>query len=224
MIGHPQIPEHRVALRLCATCGNPLSQGRGPEDLLQILLLHKHVVACRKRNLAMAPSQKHGFIVVACVQYLLGYAHGQINESYVYTSLSEIFPPLSALETNPSDPSPPVGKQKFSRCCLQAVRESYVIKDGKVLNNPDQENPFISLSPSELNSTQWPCGATFANKDDGAPEVTVPYSWCNSNCGGWQRSTGTALSEWVQPFVGFILPSAVFCLNVSPFSTQFRAH
>lgn len=167
----------------------------------------------------MAPGHKHGLVLVACVLYLLSHAHGQINESYVYTSLTEVFPSLSALETDPSNPSPPAGGQKFPRCCLQAVSESYIIKDGKVLNNPDRKSAFISSSPADLNTTQWPCGATFANKDDGAPEVMVPYSWCNSKCSGWQMSTGTALSEWVQPFVGFILPSAVFCLNVSRISS-----
>lgn len=162
----------------------------------------------------MNPSQQHGFLLVLCCAYLFSLAHCQLNESFVYTSLAEVFPSLSSLETNPSDPSPPVGKQKFSRCCLQAVSESYVIKDGKVLNTPNKKSAFIDLSPADLNATQWPCGATYANNDTGAPEVKVPFSWCNQNCGGWQRSAATTLSEWVQPFVGFILPSAVFCLHV----------
>jgi hypothetical protein len=131
-----------------------------------------------------------------------------------YTSLAEAFPPLEALDQTPFNRYPSIGRQNFTQCCLQAVSESYIIRDGKVLNNPNAEDTFIRLSPSELNATQFPCGATYKGKSEGAPPVIVPYSWCSQNCGGWQRSTNAALSEWVQPFVGFILPSAVFCLHV----------
>ena len=168
-------------------------------------------------------ARRHGLLFALCYVCLLGPVNTQLNESFVYTNLSEVFPSLSSLDTNPADPSPPVGRQKFSRCCLQAVSESYVIVRGKVQNNPRNESVFINLSPAELNATQWPCGAAYDGRDEGAPEVKVPYSWCKQKCDGWQRSTGTALSEWVQPFVGFILPSAVFCLHASRLDLSFFA-
>jgi hypothetical protein len=141
--------------------------------------------------------------------------HSQQSPPSSFTSLAEAFPPLQALEQTPLDRSPPIGRQNFTQCCLQAVSESYIILNGEVVNKPNTDNPFIRLSPLDLNATQFPCGASYKGKDEGAPEVRVPYSWCYQNCGGWQRSSNAALSEWVQPFVGFILPSAVFCLHVS---------
>lgn len=192
--------------------------GRGPEDPFQILSsINRYCCAVStKHNIPkMAPGCMHGFLVALCYAFLLSPVHGQLNESFTYTSLAEAFPSLNSLETNPPNGSPPVGRQKFSRCCLQAVNESYIIRNGKIRINPDGKSRYIELLPSNLNATQFPCGAKFAGDDDGAAEVRVPYSWCRQNCGGWQRSTGTELSEWVQPLVGFILPSAVFCLHVS---------
>ena len=48
----------------------------------------------------------------------------------------------------------------------------------------------------------------------GAPLVSVPYRWCRDNCMGWQLSRSTKLNQWVGPFVGFLVPSVVFCLAI----------
>ncbi len=141
---------------------------------------------------------------------LLVPAYGALNASYSYSNVSEAFPPLDALYTTSLDRAPWLGGQNFTRCCLQAVSESYVVQGGHV----NKTGTFIDLSPDELSDAQFPCGAAYNGSDAGAPIVTVPYSWCYEKCGGWQQSTNKVLSQWVQPFVGFILPAAVFCLNV----------
>lgn len=152
--------------------------------------------------------------------YLLkaGQCQRDSDDSIKYSSLEELFPGLAALRTDPPNHHPPPGGQLFSRCCRQAINESYQIINGRVVQVP---NMFIDYTPAALNATQFPCGAKYQEDNyEGAPEVRVPYSWCKDNCDGWQKSSGTALTEWVQPFVGFILPSAVFCLHV-PRKKQF---
>jgi hypothetical protein len=145
---------------------------------------------------------------------VFGLVQGQLNASIHYTDLAQAFPPLQDLYTSSLDKSPWIGGQNFTRCCLLAVSQSYIIQGGLVLNNPDTSQNYINLSPADLNASQFPCGATYDGDSAGAPLVIVPYSWCNQNCAGWQQSSNKALGQWVQPFVGFILPAAVFCLNV----------
>jgi hypothetical protein len=135
------------------------------------------------------------------------------NDSIRYDSLVDIFPALKSLEIDRPNKHPSPGQQHFPRCCLQAIQESYTIIDGEVYATPRN---FVNLTAPQLNATQFPCGAKYQDDNqEGAPEVRVPYGWCKDNCDGWQRSSSKALNEWVQPFVGFILPAAVFCLHVS---------
>lgn len=155
--------------------------------------------------------------IISC-QFLLGLSltfypvHAQLdsNDTVTYDSLVDLFPALKSLEVDRPNKHPKPGQQHFPRCCLQAVREDY---EGK---SSTFRGKFTNLTVSQLNTTQFPCGAKFQDDhEEGAPEVRVDYRWCKSNCDGWQRSSSKALNEWVQPFVGFILPSAVFCLHVS---------
>jgi hypothetical protein len=105
-----------------------------------------------------------------------------------------------------------LGGQNFTWCCLLAVSDSYTVQsDGSVVENPVS---YTGLSFDAFNASQFACTATYNGINNAAPAVTVPYSWCKSNCGGWQRSHDNDLTQWIQPFVGFILPAAVFCLNV----------
>jgi len=131
------------------------------------------------------------------------------SSSYSFSNLSEVFPTLQDLYTRPNTSR--VGGQNFTRCCLWAVSESYQIQNGQVTLTG---NAFIDLTPDQLSDTQFPCGATYNGSNAGAPQVVIPYSWCSRNCGGWALSSTVVLTQWIQPFVGFILPAAVFCLNV----------
>jgi len=141
-------------------------------------------------------------------------ARSQLNTSYHYANLSEAFPQLDSLYTGRVEYH--VGRRNTTRCCLQAVSESYVMQDGQPIQNPNSAEDYIDFPPMNLSQSQFPCGAAYNGDKNGAQPVVVPYSWCKQNCGGWEKSSNTALSQWVQPFVGFILPAAVFCLNVRP--------
>jgi hypothetical protein len=118
-----------------------------------------------------------------------------------------------------STPAPKsIGSQNFTRCCLQAVRDWQAGEtDITVAWGEFSKNPSYVFAPDSLSSSGagFPCGNSYTDNPDGAPEVLVTYSWCKSNCGGWQQSTNADLAQWIIPFIGFILPAAVFCLNVS---------
>jgi hypothetical protein len=60
------------------------------------------------------------------------------------------------------------------------------MQDGQLIKNPNADLDFIIASPSNLSSSQFLCGATYNGDTGGAQLVTVPYSWCKQNCGGWQ--------------------------------------
>jgi hypothetical protein len=131
-----------------------------------------------------------------------------------YANVTDAIPQLQDLYNFPLRRPTWLGGQNFTVCCLKAVDASYQIQDGQVSLVSDVASQFINLTAEDLNATQFPCGAAYNGSDAGAPLVTIPYSWCKTNCGGWQQSTNRILTQWIQPFVGFILPAAVFCLNV----------
>jgi hypothetical protein len=136
------------------------------------------------------------------------------NASLTYPDLTTAFPQLTNWNAPPHTP-PSLGGRNLTKCCARAVFESFQLINGSVQYSP---NNFIAgpLSIAEFGDAQFPCGAKYSDTyNKGAPSVRVPYSWCKSNCGGWVKSEASSLSQWVQAFVGFILPSIVFCLNVS---------
>jgi hypothetical protein len=132
------------------------------------------------------------------------------------TRTSDYYSPLNDLAT--PTPYKAVGGQNFTRCCLQAVKDWRAGEtDITVTWGEFSQNPSYVFGPDTLSSSGagFPCGNSYNENPDGAPEVLVTYSWCTSNCGGWQQSTNADLAQWIIPFIGFILPAAVFCLNVS---------
>lgn len=130
---------------------------------------------------------------------------------------SAFFSPLGDLDTpGPSPRQLLLGQQNFTRCCLQAVQDwrQGGEPDVTILSSRNPTVVFASADQLGTSGEQFPCGATYNGDDRGAPQVLISYDWCTSNCGGWQRSASSVLTQWVQPFVGFILPSVAFCLNV----------
>lgn len=112
-----------------------------------------------------------------------------------------------------------LANQNFTRCCLRALSDWQQNSSNPDIIVQSSKNPFrVFTNVDDLSKTkteeQFPCGAGYAGKPEGATRVKISYTWCKSNCGGWQRSRSAVLEQWVQPFVGFILPAAVFCLNV----------
>ena len=95
------------------------------------------------------------------------------------------------------------GGQDFIHCCATALS---TFSTGSDLTD-------ISVDPFSRNS-QYPCGATYQGDSAGAPAVKITYRWCHEQCPGWQVSKPDKLTQWLQPFVGFILPAVIFSLNV----------
>jgi hypothetical protein len=96
------------------------------------------------------------------------------------------------------------GGQNFTYCCVKAINS--------FLQNGNSSE--IAISSSFSPKSQYPCGATWQGNPVGAPSVKVSYTWCSQQCPGWQLSRSQKLNEWLQPFVGFILPAVIFTLNV----------
>ena len=152
------------------------------------------------------------FLLQLCLGLLIAVAHGQTT----YANLTDAIPQLADLYPPHTGPKHvrSLGNQNFTRCCLQAVADSYSVnQNGFVVQNKPS---YTNLDFQDFNASQFPCGAQYNGNDSGAPLVTVSYTWCAQNCPGWDHSTDSDLTQWIQPFVGFILPAAVFCLNVRP--------
>ena len=99
------------------------------------------------------------------------------------------------------------GAQNFTSCCIKAVNLFGM--------NGNLSTSDVQVSRAFLyNGSQYPYGATWQGDRAGAPSVKVSFTWCNQQCPGWELSSSRKLNEWLQPFVGFILPAVIFTLNV----------
>ncbi|KAK3393873.1 hypothetical protein B0H63DRAFT_505689 [Podospora didyma] len=141
------------------------------------------------------------------------------------SNITEAIPQLEDLAPLPSTGHPiKAGGQDWAHCCLLAVNASFQVNhDNATLeysSRPFLNPTLVSASDFAIAATtagggSFPCGATFDGKNfEGAPEVRAPYSWCISTCDGWQVSHRGALTQWIGPLVGFILPCLAFCLNI----------
>jgi hypothetical protein len=140
------------------------------------------------------------------------------------SNVSQAIPQLDGLTFEPPDTayrSITVGGQNWTHCCLLAVNSSFRIDpENSSLEYSSQSFIDGPISVSEFADDaeraggSFPCGATFDGNFSGAPEVHVPYDWCRSSCDGWQLSHRVALTQWIGPLVGFILPCLAFCLNI----------
>ena len=114
-----------------------------------------------------------------------------------------------------------LGSQDFNRCCLLAM---------------NQAQKADGVSVENLTSGQDPCGATYSGillalENHNLPStieadhrtgnhtstpglVNITVRWCWHNCAGWQLSRTSQLNQWVSPFLGFLIPSVVFCLAI----------
>lgn len=135
------------------------------------------------------------------------------------TTVGQLIPPI----TNNSQYMPKnwtrlIGGQNVTWCCTKALADSLTIDQNNSLAFTE-DAPVINLDLNALqlatNAGQFPCGAIYSGEyPNGAPEVTVSYSWLVDTCPGWQLSSGKNLNAWLQPLSGFLLPSVVFCLSV----------
>lgn len=133
-------------------------------------------------------------------------------------SVGDLVPQLANLSFHPPSPRPlGLGGQNFTHCCLRAVNISLTVEHGNLsFTDTSFFPPDLSISSLEaaIDNDDFPCGASWNGDPAGSPVVQVPYTWCASQCPGWEISHLRALSQWVGPLVQFILPSMAFCLNV----------
>ncbi|RWA05993.1 hypothetical protein EKO27_g9108 [Xylaria grammica] len=133
-------------------------------------------------------------------------------------SVASFFPQLAALSLDPPDPRPvAIGGQSFTHCCLIALDESLVVRDGN-LSYADISfvDPSVSIDDLQYaaQNDAFPCGAEFTGDKNGAPVISVTYNWCRDKCPGWELSHFNVLQQWVGPLVQFIVPCLAFCTNV----------
>src|SRR5271167_3266057 len=109
----------------------------------------------------MCEALSHGWLYAFLfLLSLLGPVRGDFDPSQSYQNLSQAFPPLASFyDPFPSRPIN-LGGQNFTRCCLQAVLESYDLdKNGHVVLNPSTN--YTGLSPENFAKDQFPCGAGY---------------------------------------------------------------
>lgn len=137
-----------------------------------------------------------------------------------YSSLGEAIPQLANLTSQvPGLMAVAAGGQNFTHCCLRAMNQSLFVEGSNgslAFSNPSYFLPSLTIPDLEsaVSGSNFPCGASWNGDWAGAPVVRVPYTWCLSQCEGWEMSRFDVLSQWIGPLVQFILPSLAFCLNV----------
>lgn len=137
-----------------------------------------------------------------------------------YSSVGEAIPELANLTYRaPGSFSILAGGQNFTHCCLVAMNQSLNVNgpNGSLaFSTPSYfaNSPAIGDLLSSIEANGSPCGAQWSDNMDGTAVVRVSYDWCLSECGGWQLSVSSKLTQWVGPLVQFIIPSLAFCLNV----------
>ena len=98
-----------------------------------------------------------------------------------------------------------MGGQNFTWCCLLAVNQSLIISNGFLL---EKQPTYIDTTVDDLLAAaaegQFPCGAQWNGNPAGAPKVSVPDSWLEEYCPGWELSDSRKgdEAEWISPLVG----------------------
>lgn len=175
----------------------------------------------RFRMVLKVKEQRCRLCIIALLVVFIKQTQGQTASSTTSSgpsSTSNYFAPLDDLSKYPNPRG--LANQNFTRCCLRAVDEwnkDLNRQHIEVLSSQKQTGfkPFANREELSKTEEQFPCGAEYNHNKEGATRVKISYMWCKQNCGGWERSRSAVLEQWVQPFVGFILPAAVFCLNVT---------
>jgi len=172
------------------------------------------------------------FVLMSLVLPIL--VSAQNHDQGGFTSVGDALWQLQNLSLQPdltSNRKPSLGGQNFTHCCLLAMNQSLQIVDGVLVQKP---HSFIDATPNDLLAAsaagQFPCGASWNGDSKGAPKVIVTSKWVSVSpydprsghlihkqihqyCPGWQLSDSSKgdESEWISPFVGFLLPAVIFC-------------
>ena len=128
--------------------------------------------------------------------------------------IGSTFPQLQGLQGSlTSSFSLRPGSRIFTHCCLLAVNDSLSVINGSLVGFTSTQS-FIADQFEAFTTEQFPCAATYNGNKSGAPLVSISYAYCKNDCPGWQRSKSAKLNQWVSPFIGFLIPSVVFCLAI----------
>ena len=131
-----------------------------------------------------------------------------------YHTLDDIFEhQLAALPAKP--PPRRYDRADFGYACLLAINKSLQITDGNLEFRPGQTH--LRGNVETFLRFQFPCTASYNGSEGDQPQVWVTYSWCHNVSPGWRltHSSASSLGEWVNPLIGFIIPSIIFCLTVA---------
>ena len=130
-------------------------------------------------------------------------------------TIASTFPQLQELSEDRHTSLPSSrGGRNVNQCCALAIRSSLFFDENNNLTLRNSSAIKFDTTLNTFASSQFPCGAKYIGKVEGAPSVRVNYQWCRANCGGWQISSNSAINEWVSPLIGFVVPSIVFCLSI----------
>ncbi|KAF4460325.1 Cytochrome b2 mitochondrial [Fusarium albosuccineum] len=130
------------------------------------------------------------------------------------TSLGDLFHGQLANLSSKAPGNNGPGRQNFGHCCRLAVNESLRIVNGSAEFVPGQTHLVGTVD--DFLANPFPCDYEYKGGPGYPAQVYVTYSWCNSNCPGYSltRPGRKGLNGWLKPLVLFIIPSAVFSLNV----------
>ncbi|KAF4446307.1 putative cytochrome mitochondrial [Fusarium austroafricanum] len=148
-----------------------------------------------------------------CLLTLLSFQLSLISAGNL-TSLGDLFEGQLANLSWTSPVRRPPGKQDFGYCCRLAVNDSLQIVNGTAEFVPGQ--PRLVGTIEDFLSNPFPCDYRYQGGPGYPPQVYITYGWCHNNCPGYAATVlgRQGLSTWLKPLVLFIIPSAVFSLNV----------
>ena len=110
----------------------------------------------------------------------LAQIHGQGN----FTSVGDAFWQLADLKPQPdtgSNRKYSLGGQNFTHCCLLAMNASLDVRNGTLVEKtPSYIDATIDDLLAATKGDQFPCGASWNGNPAGAPKVTVPAWWLES--------------------------------------------
>jgi hypothetical protein len=78
----------------------------------------------------------------------------------------------------------------------------------------DVRNEMILKEPTLKNNSNLECRSTYEPDKEPAMPIRISVSECLLRCPGYEPSRIDALSQWIGPFVGFLLPALAFVISI----------
>lgn len=129
-----------------------------------------------------------------------------------YNSLGDLFQGQLNGSAGSEVSNPSSGAQDYEQCCVRAVKQSLELVNGYPQFVAGQT--VLQGNVSDFIQGQFPCDAQYNGGPGLDQRVAVSYSWCKSNCDGWQETRASPADTWLEPLLAFILPTVVFCFAI----------